>query len=268
MEEDTTEKVIAVRCPTPEAWEGVERKAFSRGLSWSFGSTKPLDAWDSYGKGSVMFMRGKQLSFGSESSCEEGVALISPSEYLISEESTKAAVHCPTEGLWDKVNEKKGSKRASGRWSAFKGDTCISLAEDNYYPISIYEGRGYTIIPATKYLKDNSERQIITASDGTIYEDCSGGAAASFNLQGEGRCIRPEVTINTKPESEDRQMSTSVNNSIRAVFEKTEEMMLVNDHFFSEIDQDFTGELILRNNKSKYLVEARRLQKIKEDKAK
>ena len=165
--------------------------------------------------------------------------------------------------------------------------------------------KGYKVVSATEYLIGEESTkgvasQIVAGLDGATYEvttTFSGDVGVSFDF--EGRYATPKITVdspvdvslfdhhqryidraireanfkpkikllNTKPESEDKQMK-QVNTSIAAVYEKTEDMMLVNDHFCGEVRETFTDELNLRNNKAKYLAEAKKLQKIKDDKAK
>ena len=54
----------------------------------------------------------------------------------------------------------------------------------------------------------------------------------------------------------------TMNKSIVAVYEKTVDAVLVDKHFGREIQQTFTGELLLRQNKDAYLAEANKREEL------
>ena len=62
--------------------------------------------------------------------------------------------------------------------------------------------------------------------------------------------------------------SVSINQVILNVFGNMKEAKLINKHFREEIENTFTGEVILKANKEAYLVEAKKREKEEKDNSK
>lgn len=209
----------------------------------------------------------------------------------------KIAVHCPTRELWNKVQIKAFSsgkewsscgKKTLDFWHDDAEETCINMYSGclERHNRGYYSGKGYTIISAADYLKEGEVEEFkvgdrveciedgnkSTIKNGMIYtvldtyESC-GDSFIRVTPSGEGVYMErfKLAGSTTKPKLKENNMN--INSSIRTVFveedkadfDLVEKMQKV---FGGEIAENFTGAMILRDNKDKYTDEIKRLDDI------
>ena len=207
----------------------------------------------------------------------------------------KIAVHCPTRELWNKVQIKAFSsgkewssygKKTLDFWHDDAEETCINMYSGclERHNRGYYSGKGYTIISAADYLKEG-EVEEFKVGDRVRYT--GNGMVGHFQKneiytvsRSWSKYLRvselearnadhSEYKSNfiklTNKSKENKDMN--INSSIRTVFveedkadfDLVEKMQKI---FGGEIKEDFTGAMILRNNKEEYLAEIKRLDDI------
>ena len=218
-------KKIAVHCPTRELWNKVQIKAFSSGKEWSSCGKKMLDFWFD----------------DAEETC---------------------------------INMYTG---------------CLERHNRGYY-----RGEGYTIISAAGYLKEGEVEEFkvgdkvecVDESDGTIVQkgdvytitgildngkiEISGFKHSSNETMdyrwGAERFKLANSATKTKTKTI-KENNMKINSSVRTVFAEEDKAPFdlvekMQNVFGGEIKEDFTGAMILRNNKEEYLAEIKRLDDI------
>ena len=144
----------------------------------------------------------------------------------------KIAVHCPTNELFDRVKEKSGAKLI-GKW--YDSNAHIRITNNGSsdfgfcHTLNWYQGKGYNIITAKKYLGSK--------------------------------------VVKSKPKTKESKMNETIRKVFKDdTLELAEKM---EENFSDEITMDFTGELLLTEYKQKYIDEIkRREEEAKKEEAK
>lgn len=193
--------------------------------------------------------------------------------------SEKIAVHCPTQELWDKVQDKalltkKWPRGSRGEYSPLS--PCLNLAKKylDKCENSFYERSGYTIISAEEYLNerefkvgdrveciDEGDRSSI--KNGIIYtisDIVSGGR--SIRLENQAIGFQPDrFKLANHQTKTTKKEESNMNSNIARVYEKTSDAVLVERYCGGELDEGVYDYVILSTHKDEFLKEAKRLDK-------
>jgi hypothetical protein len=202
----------------------------------------------------------------------------------------KIAIQCPTEELFKRVRKRIG--KGSRTWKAVIKDpthkagsgVCLELDGDHGRE-GWFRSMGYKIISAAEYLneggKDVSELQVEIASCsgawwyakhiGDIFViDADYTDNTDYKVKGKGLYIdkRDCFLIETKTQTT-KENNMNINKTIRKIFAGApfEQVEKMQEHFGSEIQENFSGEIFLKANKKKFedeiirIEEAKRLEK-------
>lgn len=227
---------IAVHCPTKELWDKVEDKAIREGKQWSSGHREP-DYWGYYKDNICISLASTYLMYGIKTGgCyeKEGYTIISAKDYL-------------KEG-GEEVEFKVGDRVE-----------CIVMAEDS-------QDRGRQI-----------RSDILVGSIRTISRLVSTYREPHIAFD-EGIYVHPsnlfklannQTKIIKEEKGEEKMKKVIINEIVDAVFDKKEDMKLVQEQLGSEIEIMFEGCIELgtiwtTKNKEEVLARAHEIQKEKE----
>jgi len=90
----------------------------------------------------------------------------------------KVAIHCPNQGLWNKVISLIPKCRlAKGTWDVYKEISCITHNEYNgsYGYVDFYKDEGYQIITAEEFIAANEKKPEYKVDDWVVVTDDAGG---------------------------------------------------------------------------------------------
>lgn len=181
--------------------------------------------------------------------------------------SEKIAVHCPTKDLWDKVREKVGTRFSPDWRTAHRQHKDVCLYHDGLWDRKEFcLEKGCTIISAEEYLKEGGEEVEFKVGDrvecvekgdskflvlGKLYTISEMSGSKFQFVEGYGDFpthgwklswfkLANKQTKTTKKEESNMQ-STSINEVVMEVFEKKEDMMVVNEYLGGQIETMFEG---------------------------
>lgn len=189
----------------------------------------------------------------------------------------KIAVHCTTKGEWNKVQAKLNVTSpnwtpSNSCWDTYRERTCINILHLGFCSVRWYKARGYTIISAAEYLNEGGKdvKKLLKKGDEVeITQECDGHDSVgkllplgSDQLDSNGCTVVREdgtnwyypstkyIIITTK----ENKMSLQINSIIRKVFKgaEFEQVEKMQEHFGSEIQENFSGEIFLKANKKKF----------------
>lgn len=227
----------------------------------------------------------------------------------------KIAIHCETKELWNKVLEKYNNDYGSDWWPFYhdhelprsndvRGGSCISIdnRRGGHCYREWYENRGYTIIPASEYLKGGNEVDLFIPKElkkgifedvyknlksettktkrgslclvSLVYSNRNGiiECASQINC---GGCLlhvdSKEGFINYMEQSNKqiKEEVMNVNSTVAKVFKDVDEAILVTQFMGTEYPEgNHRAFLTLKQYKKEVLAEAKRLEKEAKDREK
>lgn len=215
---------IVVHCTTEEEWDAVQKKAVSEGIMWCDGDTHS-DSWKVYGdKSCINIWDAEGMCYADKGHYEdEGYTIISAQEYL-------------KEG--GKVGFKVGDRVIY----------CEAHVDEDVegYPGNLIEADGL-VLNGTYTISDVSEMGNLEFEESSYMY---------WHHPSHFRLLS-QTTNQTK---EHIMKSNSVNKAVQEVYGGKgytgDQMLLVDKHFGDEVQDNFTGKLILKQNEEAYLKEA------------
>ena len=254
---------VIVHCPTEELYDRVIEACEKTNIL----EKKNMVEWKRYNIDTCIRLSdngwiGSKLNYISRK-----YNVISAQEYL-GEETKKEklclVLSCRTVDLFKKAQIKafeNGYKWCNGQklygvWSKYKKNTYLCLEQDKSLKFINHvslETKACIIVSAKMYLEKDEE---------TLYEigiPNTGKIITNINFNMREHII----TSNNKKEK-----VMVIKDVVTKVYKDMDEAVLVNKHLNSEIQDGFQGELLLRDYKDEFLKEAKRLQKIEDDKCK
>jgi hypothetical protein len=200
----------------------------------------------------------------------------------------KIAIHCPTEKLFLAVLDKRNLLVWQEYYKNDRSETCVEMNEKGMQSKEYYINKGYTIIPASEYLKEGgnevefkglkippepeSDYFLYVLKTGGCENDDSDVEVMCAGIKCED-CILSTNNMDMLREylnKQNKEEVMTINSTIRKVFveEEKAEFSLVEkmeENFGTEIEENFTGYLILKANKKKYIDEITRREEEKKE---